>query len=124
MKSDDVVARRVRLFESPFCRAAPSIGSRSNAGDRLVGVHRRDDGRTNSVRIRRLPMQQPGAGVLLQQTVLGGSELGYHELRQLRLGHVDGLPVRYARGLDGRTLQRKIHFIHRETFNHLGNLLY
>lgn len=124
MKSDDMIVKRVRLFESPFCHAAPSAGNRSNAGDRLVGVHRRDDGRTSSVRNRRLPMRQRGTGLLLQQTVLGGSELGYHELRQLRLGHVDGLPVRYARGLDGRTLQRKIHFIHRETFNHLGNLLY
>lgn len=59
------------------------------------------------MRARRLPVRQRGIRLLLQQAILGGAELGYHEFRQLWLGNVDRLPMRHPRGLDRGALQRE-----------------
>lgn len=75
----------------------------SNRGN----FHRCDHGRSSSLRAGRLPVRQRGIRLLLQQAILGGAELGHHEFRQLRPGHVDRLPMRHPRGLDRSALQRE-----------------
>lgn len=85
--------------------------------------HRCDHGRSGAMRARRLPMRQRGIRLLLQQAVLGGAELGYHEFRQLWPGYVDRLPMRHPRGLDRGALQREWPIMDRSIDRSMTNFL-
>lgn len=88
-------------------RSVPTLSNRGIFFFFFSFSHRCDHGRSGAMRARRLPMRQRGIRLLLQQAVLGGAELGYHEFRQLWPGYVDRLPMRHPRGLDRGALQRE-----------------